>query len=490
MPERLYHEFDINVWSFHLNTGLEDLSATECVELYRSRKASPVEVVDDCLRRIEIINPKLNAFCFVDCETARRSAMASEERWFRGRPVGELDGIPTTIKELSLTRGMPTLRGSAAIDPKGPWDVDAPVVARLREAGAIFLGKTTSPEFGWKGVTDSPLHGITRNPWNFDLTPGGSSGGAGVAAALNLGFLHQGSDGGGSIRIPASFTGTFGFKPTFGYVPVWPFSSMTGLAHLGPITRTVADARLMMGIITRPDARDGWAGPAFDGGAFQLGDTLKGYRVGYSSNMGFGAVAPGVKSVIDAAVARIAGLGADIQSVDPGIENPIEAWANLWFAGAARIYAGLDESRRSLVEPGFRECVERGQALTLAQYQDAQKACYDLSAKMAAFHKKFDLLVTPTVPVLPFPVGQIVPDDSFTGWVDWTPFTYPFNLTQQPAASLPAGLDMTGLPVGLQIIGARYQDAKVLFASSVIEQELGRLTPPAIRLQGVPGNGP
>lgn len=473
-----------------MKTGLEDLSASECVELYRSREASPVEVIDDCLHRIEVANPLLNAFCHIDGDVARKLAKESEQRWFRGEPVGELDGVPATLKELSLSQGMPTLRGSAAIDPKGPWDIDAPVSARMREAGAIFLGKTTSPEFGWKGVTDSPVHGITRNPWNPDLTPGGSSGGAGVAAALNLGFLHQGSDGGGSIRIPASFTGTFGFKPTFGYVPVWPFSWMIGLAHLGPITRTVADARLMMRVITRPDARDGWAGPAFDGGAYQRGDTLKGVRVGYSANMGYGTVAPGVQSVVDTAVGQIAGLGADVTSVDPGIENPLEAWANLWFAGAARIYAGLDESRRSLVEPGFLECVEKGQALTLPQYQDALRTCYELSAKMAKFHERFDLLVTPTIPVPPFAVGQNVPDPSFSGWVDWTPFTYPFNLTQQPAASLPAGLDATGLPVGLQIVGARYQDAKVLFASSVIEEELGRLTPPAFRLQGAPGNSP
>ncbi|MCA1444166.1 amidase [Ensifer sp. IC4062] len=457
---------------------LEDLTASECIELYRNRHASPVEVIDDCLKRIDAANPTFNAFCFVNDEEARRTAQESEARWMRGEPLGPLDGVPATIKELSLTRGMPTVRGSAAVRDDGPWDVDAPVVARMREAGAILIGKTTSPEFGWKGVTDSRVHGFTRNPWNPDLTPGGSSGGAGVAAALNLGFLHQGSDGGGSIRIPASFTGTFGFKPTFGYVPVWPFSVMTGLAHLGPMTRTVTDAILMMTVISRPDPRDGWAAPAYPGTSVAPGATLSGLRIAYSRNMGYGNVAPEIAKVTDAAVGQIEALGAEVVHVDPGFDNPIDVWATLWFAGAARIYSSIEPERRSLLDPGFLDCAEKGRALTCASYQDAQQACYEISARMAEFHERYDLLVTPTIPVPPFPVGQNVPNESVTGWVDWTPFTYPFNLTQQPAASLPAGLDENGLPVGLQLVGARYNDPLVLSVAYILETRLGRLTPP------------
>lgn len=200
-------------------TSLSELTTQEALKLFQRKELSPVELVQDCLERIEEYNPELNAFCHVDHEGALEAARASEARWHNGTAVDALDGIPVTIKDLTLTKGMPTRRGSASSSADGPWDLDAPITARMREAGAIILGKTTSPEFGWKGVTDNPLHGITRNPWDRNLTPGGSSGGAGVAAALNLGLLHQGSDAGGSIRIPASFTGTFGLKPTLGYVP-------------------------------------------------------------------------------------------------------------------------------------------------------------------------------------------------------------------------------------------------------------------------------
>lgn len=255
---------------------------------------------------------------------------------------------------------------------------------------------------------------------------------------------------------------------------------MTSLSHLGPITRTVADAILMMKVIAQPDARDGWVGPAYRSTDVIPGAALKGLRVGYSDNMGYGKVASEIKKVTDAAVAQIVTLGADVVEADPGFDNPIEAWATLWFAGAARIFATLENERRSLLDPGFLDCVEKGQALSLAQYQDAQQTCYDLSAKMAAFHEKYDLLVTPTIPVPRFPVGQNVPDLSVTGWVSWTPFTYPFNLTQQPAASLPSGLDENGLPVGLQLIGARYNDPAVLSAAYVLECRLGRLAPPKL----------
>ncbi|MCW0002136.1 amidase [Pararhizobium sp. YC-54] len=460
-----------------MNTSFKDITATECLELYKTLQVSPVEIVDDCLDRIDRTNPMFNAFCFVDHERARSDAKASELRWSRGEPMGTLDGVPTTIKDLSLTAGMPTLRGSLAIDPAGPWDVDSPVAANLRNSGAILLGKTATPEFGWKGVTESPQNGVTRNPWNKELTCGGSSGGAAVAAALNLGFLHQASDGGGSIRIPASFTGTFGFKPTFGFVPVWPFSVMTGLAHLGPITRTVEDASLMLDVLTIPDARDGWAGPTYTSADLKSRKSLEGVRVAYSPSMGWGGVSSDVDRVTKSAVAHLIDLGAAVEEIDPGFSNPIEAWSTLWFAGAARIFASLPSDRAHLVDPGFMECVEKGRSVSLMKYQDAQQACYDISAKMAHLHKRFDVMVTPTIPVAPFPVNQNQPHE-YAGWVDWTPFTYPFNLTQQPAASLPSGLDDTGLPVGVQIVGARYADAKVLEIAQVLEARIGRLTAP------------
>ena len=229
------------------------LSAVELVELYRARKLSPVEATKAALERIEKHNPRFNAFCLVDEPGALAAARASEERWAKGRPQGRVDGVPATVKDLLITKGWPTLRGSKAVDPKQAWEEDAPSVARLREEGAVLLGKTTTPEFGWKGVTDSPLTGITRNPWNPDKTPGGSSGGAAVAAACGMGALHLGTDGGGSIRIPAGFTGIVGLKQSYGRVPASPLSPFGTLAHIGPMTRTVADAALMLSVIARPD---------------------------------------------------------------------------------------------------------------------------------------------------------------------------------------------------------------------------------------------
>ncbi|WP_149764744.1 amidase [Neomesorhizobium albiziae] len=457
-------------------SSLDALTACECLELYRRRQVSPVEVVDECLNRVDASNPTLNAFCLVDHENARSIARASERRWMKGEPAGVLDGIPATIKDLTLTRGWPTRRGSLSGSAQGPWTEDAPIAARIREAGAVILGKTTTPEFGWKGVTDSPLYGITRNPWNPDLTPGGSSGGAGVAAALNLGFLHQGSDGGGSIRIPASFTGTFGFKPTFGLVPQWPASAMTTLSHLGPMTRTVADAILMMNVIAQKDARDGYAGPVYPGIDVDPAKTLKGLRIGYSRDLGYVKVAHDIQRVTDKAVDQLRALGAEVVETNPGFTNPVEAFATFWFAGAARILSRIDNKQRQLLDPGFLQGAERGLTITLAEFQEAETVRFELSALMAKFHEDYDLLVMPTLPVAPFAVGRNEPDESYRGWMDWTPFTYPFNLTQQPAASVPSGLDDQGLPVGLQLVGARYSDTTVLAAAYAIESRLGHFS--------------
>ncbi|MBT1516489.1 amidase [Bradyrhizobium sp. SRL28] len=456
-------------------TQIADLTAYDCLALFKSRDLSPVEVIDDCLQRIDEVNRELNAFCFIGFEQAKAQAQLSEARWMRGEPIGLLDGVPVTLKDVTLNRGMPTRWGSRSTSGDGPWDVDAPAAARLREAGAVILGKTTTPEFGWKGVTDSRLYGITRNPWNPDLTPGGSSGGAAVAAALNLGFLHQGGDGAGSIRVPASFTGTFGFKPTFGYVPQWPPSVVPTLSHIGPITRTVADAALMMRIIAQKDVRDGYAGPEYPCSELPLASTLKGLRVAYSRDFGNLDVSKDILNVTDAAVQKIETLGAEVIEVNPDLAGAWEILGTLFRAGAARLLSRLNKEQRGLLEVNVLKEAEQGLSLTLSDYQDAQEARSELTAKMAAFHQKFDLLITPTMPVAPFPVGLNEPDPNYKNWY---PFTGPFNLTQQPAASLPAGLDSNGLPVGLQLVGARYKDMTVLSAARVLESAFGRFVPP------------
>jgi len=452
-------------------TAIGEFTAVELLDLYQRRQLSPVEVVDDVLVRIDQHNPAVNAYCHVDPEGARAAARASEQRWQRGEPCGRLDGVPASIKDLTLTRGMPTRKGSRTTSAAGPWDVDAPFSAFMREAGAVLVGKTTTPEFGWKGVTDNPLYGITRNPWDTRLTAGGSSGGAAAAAALNLGVLHQGSDAGGSIRIPCAFTGTFGIKPTFGYVPQWPTSAMTVLSHLGPMTRTVEDSVLMLDCVARPDARDGLAGAPRQTPWLGQEQDLSGLRIAYSADFGYVQVDPQIQALVAQAVQRLARLGAQVEEVDPGFNDPLEVFNTLWFAGAARLASGFTEQQRAQLDPGLRWIAEQGARISLGEYTLALEARADLIAKMNAFHQRYDVLVSPMLPLVAFEAGHNVPPGSgMAQWMEWTPFSYPFNLTQQPAASVPCGFTREGLPVGLQVVAGRFADAQVLRVCKVYEQ--------------------
>ena len=444
-------------------TEIGQMSAVELLGRYRDKSLSPVDVTEDALARIERFNPLVNAYCHIDADGALRAALASEQRWLKGEPCGALDGVPASIKDLTLTQGMPTRKGSRTTSAQGPWDVDAPFTAFMRQAGAVLLGKTTTPEFGWKGVTDNPLYGITRNPWDTRMTAGGSSGGAAAAASLNLGVLHQGSDAGGSIRIPCAFTGTFGIKPTFGYVPQWPSSSMTILSHLGPMTRTVEDAVLMLQTVAQPDARDGLIGAPRTTPWLPAEQSLKGLRVAFSADFGYVRVDPQVAAVIARAVARLSDLGAEVEHIDPGFSDPLETFNTLWFAGAAHLAGQLDSAQRDLLDPGLQRIAALGERISLKDYSTALEARAALVAQMSDFHQRCDILVTPMLPITAFAAGHNVPPDSDYGeWMHWTPFSYPFNLTQQPAASVPCGLAENGLPVGLQVVGARFADDAVL----------------------------
>ncbi|MFQ3787548.1 amidase [Halomonas sp. A29] len=461
---------------------LATLTASQALALFRRKALSPVELTEDCLARIERHQPRLNAFAHVAGEQALEAARASESRWLAGTPCGPLDGIPTTIKDLTQTRGMPTRLGSSTSDTDGPWDTDAPVSRHLRNAGAVFIGKTTSPEFGWKGVTDNPLHGITRNPWDSRLTPGGSSGGAAVAAALNLGLLHQGSDAGGSIRIPCSFTGTFGIKPTFGWVPQWPASVMSTLSHLGPMTRSAEDSALMLSVMAQPDPRDGYLGnPARCDWLSPPPANLKGWRIAYSADLGYVKVAPDIAERVEQAVGLLRELGATVERLDPGFDDPRRTFDTLWYAGASQLLERLNERQQRQLDPGLLAIARRGRDIPLCDYLAACRERERLTAHMAEFHQRYDLLVTPTLPIAPFEAGRNAPaendDDS---WVGWTPFSYPFNLTQQPAASMPCGLDAHGLPVGLHLVGPKFQDIKVIHAARLLEPHLPRLAPPGL----------
>ncbi|WP_311945538.1 amidase [Halomonas piscis] len=462
-----------------LTSSLAALTASEALELFRRKALSPLTLVKDCLARIERDNPKINAFSYVASEQALEAARGSETRWLTGAPCGPLDGVPTTIKDLTLTQGMPTRWGSMTGSSEGPWEIDAPVSQHLREAGAVFIGKTTSPEFGWKGVTDNSLHGITRNPWNTHLTPGGSSGGASAAAALNLGMLHQGSDAGGSIRIPCSFTGTFGIKPTFGWVPQWPASTMGTLSHLGPITRTAEDSALMLNVLAQPDIRDGYSGnPRRFDWLTPPPSNLKGWRIAFSPNLGYIDVAPDIAARVEESVGLLKELGATVDMVDPEFQNPLNTFNTLWFVGATQVLEQLDSEQQARLDPGFLDIGHRGMRVSLRDYLAACREREQLTAHMEQFHQRYDLLVTPTMPISPFEAGHNVPPKGhFQDWVDWTPFSYPFNLTQQPAASLPCGLDNSGLPVGLHLVGPKFQDLKVMQVARLLELRLPRCSP-------------
>lgn len=447
------------------------LPAVTLLAKYAAKELSPIEVTGAALDRIERYNGRFNAFCLIDADRALAAAAESEQRYMRGEAKGLLDGVPASIKDLVLTEGWPTGWGSKAAMRMPPPDVDAPCVARLREHGAVLLGKTTSPEFGWKGVTDSPRTGITRNPWNEEMTPGGSSGGAAVAAALGMGALHVGSDGGGSIRIPAAFTGIFGFKPSFGRVPVFPASSYGTLSHVGPLTRSVADAALMLNVLAEPDARD-WFSLPFQSTDYgrDLEDGIAGLRIAYSPDLGFGGVEAEVAARIAEAVEAFRGLGARVETVDLDLTEARLIFRIHWYTGAASVLRKIPPDQHHLIDPGLRQVAAEGENYDLATYLEAVNARALLGQKMKEFHCRYDLLLTPSLPITAFAAGAEVADPAHQErWPDWTPFSYPFNLTQQPAASMPCGFSGDGLPVGVQVVGPMHGDGLVLRACRAYE---------------------
>ncbi len=448
------------------------LTACELRDLYRDKALSPVEVAEAALARIDQHDPQLNAYLLVDTQGALAAARESERRWQKREPCGLLDGVPTSVKDILLTKGWPTLRGSRTVDPNQNWDEDAPGVARVREHGAVLLGKTTTPEFGWKGVTDSPLTGITRNPWNPAKTPGGSSGGAAAAVAAGMGALAFGTDGGGSIRIPAGFTGIFGHKPSFGRVPAYPLSPFGTVAHVGPMTRSVADAALMLNVIAEPDPRDPYALPP-DGRDYleDLDRGVQGLRIAFSPNLGGKPVDAEVAALVERAAQRFAELGATVEFAEPEMPDCGKIFRTLWFAGAGYILASLTEAQKEVMDPGLLEIARAGAEISLHRHTDAVRAREAFSKTMKTFHwQGWDLLLTPSLPIPAFDAGlEMPPDQGEQRWVDWTPFTYPFNLTGQPAASIPCGLTEAGLPVGLQIVGPHFADARILRAAAAFE---------------------
>jgi aspartyl-tRNA(Asn)/glutamyl-tRNA(Gln) amidotransferase subunit A len=448
------------------------LTASELVAAYSTGELSPVEATDVALKAIDERDPELNAYCLVDADGAREQAKASEARWREGNPIGGLDGVPASVKDMFLTQGWPTLRGSKCISPDQPWEVDSPVPARMRENGLVLLGKTTTPELGWKGVTDNPLTGITRNPADPSKTSGGSSGGSAAAVAAGMGELSVGTDGGGSVRIPASFCGIVGFKPTHGRIPLYPASPFGPLSHAGPMARSVDDVALLLDILATPDYRDPAAlAPPVGTYREAVRRDVRGLIAAFSPTLGYVDVDPEVARIVADAVAVLGEAGLHIENADPGFTDPMDSFGVLWSTGAAKWLDTFPAGSDELVDPGLREVWEKGRTFSASDYLDASAERAAVGIRMGEFHTRYDVLITPTMPITAFEAGHDVPPGSgLGGWPEWTRFTYPFNMTQQPAISVPAGRTAAGLPVGLQIVGPRHSDDLVLAVAKLVEE--------------------
>jgi len=455
------------------------MPATRLLALYRDEELSPGEVIEHTLRRLETYESAINAFVLYDPETARAMARASEARWQKGEPQGLLDGVPVALKDTLLTRGWPRLLGSRTIDPNQAWDEDAPVTGRLRGEGAVFFGKTTTPEFGWKGVTDSPLSGVTRSPWNLERTPGGSSGGSAAAVLAGICPLAAGTDSGGSIRIPASFCGIVGHKPTFGRVAVYPASAFGDVGHAGPMTRTVEDAALMLDAMKGPDSRD-WHSLPDDRIAYReriRDHPLRGKRIALSPTLGYAEPTPAVRNAVERAAQVFAELGAVVEQTDPFGESAMPPFMTLVLGGLWALLRAQRPGAVPLMDPGLVEMCRRGEAVTQEQYVDAVVERAALGQRLRLFFDKFDLLLSPTMPITaayadPRTNDMPNPDNAWS----WLSYTYVFNLTKNPSCSIPRGF-ADGLPIGLMVTGPLYDDLGVLQACRAYEEATGPVWP-------------
>lgn len=444
--------------------GLAATSAQDLAALIATRRTSPVEVLDAVLARIDDLGTRLNAFAALDLDGARRAASASEQAVMRGDTLGPLHGVPVTVKDVQAVRGMPTRRGSLTTDP-APVLADSPAVARLRAAGAIILGKTTMTEHGWTAVSDSPLTGATHNPWRHGFTAGGSSSGAAALAAAGCGPLHLGTDGAGSLRLPAHFCGVTGFKPTYGTVPYVPVPNNGGLSSIGPITRNIPDAELMLSVMSGLHPAD----PTTASSPFaplRAGRDPASVRIAYSPDLGHARVDPAVAQAVSEAARRLAGLGFSVDEVTPdwGREGP-KLMRALWGAPLLAL-APVDEAAERILDRGLVSCLREARGLTLADVTSAQARRLAYSRAVGEwFAGGWDLLITPSASVTAFPIGRQQPPhwpDHEWDWLVWAEFSYPFNLSHGPGISIPCGLDPDGLPIGLQIAGPRFSDALVL----------------------------
>lgn len=441
---------------------------------YSAKELSPVDVAKAILSQIEEVEPKLNAFVLrEDPDRVLQAAQASEERWRAGISLGPLDGIPVTIKDTVLVSGWPTRFGSR-ISSEASGVEDAPAVARLREAGAIIVGKTTTPEFGWKAVTDSPLTGLSFNPWDLAMTPGGSSGGAAAAVAADAALASIGTDAGGSLRIPGSFCGLVALKATRGRIPAYPPAAVWTLGHNGPIGRSVKDVAALLDVLAKPDPRD-WNGlPTTDMNHRRAlhDDTscLKGLRIAFSPTLGHSKVEPEVASIVAAAAASFQRLGASVEEVESPLPDARDAFRIYFQTGIAHSLRHVSEDRWGELDPGLVKVLHAARQIDRRMFLEVYEFQMRISREARILHQRYDLLITPTVAVTAFAAGSLSPSTyDQENWLDWAPFAYPFNMTGQPALTLNCGFTVAGLPVGMQVVGPMHDEISVLRAGHAFE---------------------
>jgi aspartyl-tRNA(Asn)/glutamyl-tRNA(Gln) amidotransferase subunit A len=451
--------------------GLCFTPAVELIDLYKNRTVSPVEVAEAVLARIDQLNPTINAYITPTPDLAMEQARAAE-RAYRDGTAGTLAGVPISIKDLMLTKGVKTTRGSLLYADWVPNE-NAPFVERVIAAGAVMLGKTNTPEFGWKGESTNRIVGSTHNPWQHGRTAGGSSGGGAAAVAAGLGPLAQGSDGAGSIRIPCGFCGIFGLKPSFGLVPNYPASSVGDLSHVGPMTRSVADAALLMNVTAGADPRDRFSWSSGVDYLQAIRGGVRGLRIGWSADLGYSTLDPVVRETAEAAARRFEELGCTVEEANPGLDEPWEIVNILWSCGQAGALHDRFESVRDQLDPGLVAVIENGRHFSAADYGNAMARRNAYAEQLRRFTSQYDLFLTPTLPVTAFEIGKDQPGSiqgQPTTYLGWTAFTYPFNMTGQPAATVPCGFDREGLPIGLQIVGRFHDDETVLRAAAAFEE--------------------
>ncbi|HZF75347.1 MAG TPA: amidase [Acetobacteraceae bacterium] len=446
------------------------MTAEQLLRLYARRSLSPVEALKAVMERVARYNPWVNAFAAMN-PRALQAAGESEGRWAAGRPTGPLDGVPSTVKDLLNMAGFPTRRGSRTTDAT-PATEDAPAVLGLKTAGAVIIGKTTTTEFGWKSPGDCPLHGITRNPWNPQRTPGGSSSGAGAAGAACFGPLHIGTDAGGSIRIPAAFCGLVGAKPSYGRVPQWPHGAFSAVAVAGPMARTVRDAALMMNAMARHDLRDPACLPD-DGRDWLHGieDGVAGLRIGLVRKPGFDApLDEQGRAALMVAAKLLEEAGAIVEEVDPELPDTRAIFGRVWGVALARTVASIAPEKRELLDRGLIEVAEREGAMLATDFLAFEMLRVEAAHRMARFHQRFDLVLTAVTPTAAFDADAptVRPVESL--WRDWAPWTFAFNLTRQPAITVPVGLDEEGMPRAVQVAAALYRDDLAFRAARALER--------------------